>query len=184
MAVVKSGALVEGVHRDATHNFSKHPADQIRILAGHGVEGDAHAGGKVQHLSRVRADPSQPNLRQVHLIQAELFDEVAAKGFTVRPGDLGENITTRGIDLLALGRDTVLRIGDEVELRVTGLRNPCAQIEALAPGLLKHVAVRTPNGIVRKAGIMCVALTSGLVRPGDPIVIAPPAGEHIALERV
>ena len=177
-------SAVSAVHRDEQHNFSKQPADQIRIIAGLGVEGDAHAGETVQHLSRVRADPRQPNLRQVHLMHAELFDEVAARGFTVRPGDLGENITTSGIDLLALGRDTLLRIGDDAVLRVTGLRNSCAQIEAFAPGLLKEVAVKTPKGIVRKAGIMCVALTSGVVRPGDPVVVEPPQGPHIPLERV
>lgn len=184
MAVVTAGGIVEAVHRDAGHNFSKHAVDHIRILAGIGVEGDAHAGEQVQHLSRVRADPTQPNLRQVHLMHSELFDELAESGFTVRSGDLGENITTRGIDLLALGRDTVLRIGDEAVLRVTGLRNPCAQIEAFAPGLLKHVAVKTPQGLVRKAGIMCVAISTGEVRPGDVIVVEPPEGPHIPLERV
>jgi len=184
MAVVSAVGIVEAVHRDAGHNFSKHAVGHINILAGFGVEGDAHAGSQVQHLSRVRADPTQPNLRQVHLMQAELFDELAESGFTVRPGDLGENITTRGIDLLALGRGTILRIGEEAVLRVTGLRNPCAQIVAFAPGLLKHLAVKTPEGIIRKAGIMCVAIKTGGVAPGDAIAVEPPEGPHIPLERV
>lgn len=182
--MVTLGGRVEAVHRDPGHNFSKRSHKEIRIVAGLGVDGDAHAGKLVQHLSRVRADPTQPNLRQVHLMHAELFEELAAQGFTVCSGDLGENITTSGVDLLALGRDTILRIGDDAVLRVTGLRNPCAQIEALAPGLLKHVAVRTPNGIVRKAGIMCVALAGGTVKPGDPIVVEPPSAPHLPLKRV
>lgn len=117
-------------------------------------------------------------------MHVELFAELESKGFFVKPGDLGENIATSGIDLLALGRGTILRIGAEVELEVTGLRNPCSQIEAFAPGLLKEVAVKTSNGIERKAGIMCVALRSGTVRPGDAIQVIPRAGPHLALERV
>ena len=175
---------VSAVHLDGAHRFSKQTANRIRIIAGLGVEGDAHAGDRVQHLSRVRADPTQPNLRQVHLMHCELFKELAGKGFTVRPGELGENISTSGIDLLGLGRDTILRIGQSAVLRVTGLRNPCGQIEAFAPGLLKQVAVKTDQGLVRKAGIMCVAIESGEVTPGDAIVVEPPEGEHIALERV
>jgi MOSC domain-containing protein YiiM len=184
LAVVTDSGAVVSVHRDTQHRFSKQPSDDIRIIAGIGVEGDAHAGDRVQHLSRVRADPSQPNLRQVHLMHAELFEEVAKKGFTVRPGDLGENITTSGIDLLSLGRDTILHVGEGAVLRVTGLRNPCAQIDAFAPGLLKEVALKTPQGVVRKAGIMCVALASGEIRPGDTIRVEPPKGPHIPLERV
>ncbi|MDJ0641731.1 MAG: MOSC domain-containing protein [Erythrobacter sp.] len=176
--------FVLSVHRDHEHRFSKRPARRLRIIQGIGVEGDAHAGEKVQHLSRVRADPNQPNLRQVHLMHAELFDELAASGFVVKPGNLGENITTSGIDLLGLGRDTLLRIGPDVVLKVTGLRNPCRQIEAFAPGLLKEVAIKTEHGIVRKAGIMTIAVAGGHVAPGDAIAIEPPKGPHIPLERV
>ena len=172
------------VCRDGEHRFSKSPTDRIEIIAGLGVRGDAHAGEKVQHLSRVRADPDQPNLRQVHLIHAELFDELTDKGFSLRAGDLGENITTRGIDLLSLGRETVLRVGPEVVLKVTGLRNPCAQIEAFATGLLKEVAIKTDAGIVRKAGIMTIAVEGGRVVPGDIIEIETHDGPHIPLERV
>lgn len=114
----------------------------------------------------------------------ELFEELAAKGFAVHPGNLGENITTSGIDLLGLGRDTLLQIGSEVVLKVTGLRNPCAQIEAFAPGLLHELAVKTDRGVVRKAGIMCVAVAGGEVRPGDAIQIEQPDGPHVPLERV
>lgn len=177
-------ASVIAVCRSSAHRFSKQPCDEIRIVAGLGVEGDAHAGELVRHLSRVRANPDQPNLRQVHLIQSELFEELADKGFEVHPGDLGENITTRGIHLLGLSRDTLLRIGKDVVLRVTGLRNPCAQIEAFAPGLLKEVALRTPQGIIRKTGIMAVVEHGGAVRPGDTIKAGPPSGRHIPLDRV
>lgn len=166
------------------HQFSKRSADKIEIRAGYGVEGDAHAGERVQHLSRVRVDPDQPNLRQVHLIQGELFEELLDKGFAIDPCDLGENITTRGIDLLSLGRDTLLRIGDDAVLSVTGLRNPCHQIDTFAAGLLKEVAVKTEGRVVRKAGIMTVALKSGVVRPGDIIRVESPDGPFIPLDRV
>ena len=175
---------VVAVHRNSSHSFSKESVEAIQVIEGVGVKGDAHSGRTVQHLSRVKIDPTQPNLRQVHLIHSELFEEVAQAGFDVRPGALGENITTAGIDLLALGRDTLLHIGPQVVLRVTGLRNPCAQIDTFAPGLLKQVAVKTDTGIVRKAGIMTVALTGGKIRAGDIILTEPPSGPLIPLERV
>ncbi|UIP06109.1 MOSC domain-containing protein [Erythrobacter sp. SDW2] len=175
---------IVAVCRSGKHRFSKQPCSDIHVIAGLGVEGDAHAGAHVQHLSRVRADPTQPNLRQVHLIHQELFAELATKGFDLRPGDLGENITTLGIDLLGLSRDSMLHLGGEVVLRVTGLRNPCAQIDAFAPGLLREVAFKTSQGIIRKAGIMAIVERGGLLKPGDLITVEQPAGPHIALERV
>lgn len=184
MAVVRPVRKVVSVQCDSEHRFSKTPSDNIRIIEGIGVEGDAHSGDLVQHLSRVRADPNQLNLRQVHLMHSELFDELAEKGFTVRPGDLGENITTIGLDLLALGRGTLLHIDESAVLEVTGLRNPCTQIEDFSAGLLKEVALKTPQGIVRKAGIMCIALKSGEVQAGNPIRVEAPQGPHIPLERV
>ena len=173
------------VARDGTHRFSKQIVETIEIVAGLGVAGDAHAGATVRHRSRVKVDPAQPNLRQVHLIHAELFDEVAQQGFAVGPGDLGENITTQGTDLLALPRDTVLEIGDTVMLRVTGLRNPCAQIDAFQPGLLGAVLEKAPDGrIVRKSGIMTIAVAGGIVSASDAIrVVLPPPPFH-PLERV
>jgi len=176
---------VIAVARDPGHNFSKRSASEIEIIACFGVAGDAHGGAKVKHRSRVRADPSQPNLRQVHLIHSELFDEVAALGFRVGAGDLGENITTEGIDLLGLPRGTVLMIGEAVRLQVTGLRNPCAQIDAFQPGLLKAVLEQRPDGaVVRKSGIMAIVLTGGWVRPGDAIAAEWPAPPFQPLERV
>ena len=177
-------AHVIAVCRSSDHSFSKSRSDEILLEEGIGIAGDAHAGRTVQHLSRIRIDPSQPNLRQVHLIHSELFDELAEDGFSLSPGDLGENITTRGLDLLGLGRDTILAIGEKARVRVTGLRNPCAQIEAYAPGLLAKVARRTPDGIVRKAGIMGVVERSGPVRSGDAISVFDSPLAHIPLERV
>lgn len=178
-------ARVIAVARRGTHRFSKEVVEAITILGGLGVEGDAHAGTLVKHRSRVRADPTQPNLRQVHLLHAELFDEVAGKGFAVRPGDLGENITTRGIDLLALPRGTVLAVGDSVQLEVTGLRNPCSQIEKFQPGLLAAVLEKRHDGtLVRKSGVMSIVLAGGEVRAGDPIRIRLPAPPFQPLERV
>ncbi len=167
-----------------THRFSKTPTLFIDIIAGQGVANDAHAGTLVKHRSRVAADPTQPNLRQVHLIHAELFDEIRPKGFDIQPGDLGENITTRGIDLLALPRGALLRIG-EATLEVTGLRNPCAQIEKFRPGLLAAVLGRAPDGTpILKAGIMTIARTGGVIRPGAPIEITLPLPPHHKLQRV
>lgn len=178
------GGNVVAVSRDGRHRFSKPKASEIRVLAGFGVRGDAYAGEKVQHVSRIRLNPQPPNLRQVHLIHSELFGELARKGFTICPGDLGENITTSGIELLDLGRDTLLRIGPDVVLSVTGLRNPSGQINNFRPGLLKYLAFSTRERIIRKAGIMTVALKGGTIRPGDKIAIEPPDGLHIPLDRV
>lgn len=178
------GPVVTAVSSSPTHTFGKVNRARIRLLAGLGVEGDAHMGRTVKHRSRVAADPSQPNLRQVHLIHEELFDEVAEAGFVVKPGQMGENITTRGVDLLALGRGTVLELG-RARVEITGLRNPCAQIDGFSPGLLKRMVYRDERGeLVRRAGVMGVVLTGGEVEPGTPVGVCLPAGEHIRLERV
>jgi MOSC domain-containing protein YiiM len=176
---------VVSVSRDAEHRFSKLPCESITLVAGLGVEGDAHLGTTVQHRSRIAVDPTQPNLRQVHLIQSELFDDVSADGHSLRAGDLGENITTAGINLLGLPRGTVLRFGADAAIEVTGLRNPCAQINTFEPGLLKSVIGRTASGeVVRKAGIMAIVLQSGVVNPGDAVVVELPPLPHAALEKV
>lgn len=178
-------AHVVAVARDAGHHFSKALVPAIEIVAGLGVAGDAHSGETVKHRSRVRVDPTQPNLRQVHLIHAELFGEVGAKGFSVEPGDLGENITTRGIDLLGLPRGAVLRIGATVRLQVTGLRNPCSQIDSFQRGLLAAVLEKRSDGtLIRKSGIMTIALAGGTVRAGDAIAVDLPAPPFLPLERV
>ena len=170
---------VIAVSRDDEHRFSKPARESITLVAGRGVEGDAHFGATVQHLSRVRRDPTQPNLRQVHLIHAELFDEVTAE---VSPGELGENVTTAGIDLLELPRGTRLRLGLDAVVELTGLRNPCVQIDRFEPGLLKQVVGTDAEGrTVRKAGVMAVVIAGGMVRPGDPIGVEIPPGpfEHL-----
>lgn len=176
---------VVAVSRDGDHRFSKAPADVVTLLAGLGVAGDAHAGVTVQHRSRVAADPTQPNLRQVHLMHAELFDELRGQGFEVRPGQLGENLTTQGVDLLALPRGTMLHIGATAVVEVTGLRNPCAQIDTFMPGLLKAVVHRAADGsLVRKAGIMGIVTASGDVACDDLIRMELPEGPHEPLDRV
>jgi MOSC domain-containing protein YiiM len=178
-------AQVSAVARDGEHRFSKRSVAEVNVLAGLGVEGDAHQGVTVKHRSRVAADPTQPNLRQVHLIHSELFQELRAKGFEVGPSDLGENVTTTGLDLLSLPRNTLLAIGAEVVLVVTGLRNPCLQIERFQPGLLAAVLGRGPNGeVIRKAGIMTVVRAGGVIRPGDRIEVGLPPRPHLPLERV
>lgn len=176
---------VVAVARDDTHRFSKPLVDEIVLVAGWGVEGDAHAGTTVQHRSRVARDPSQPNLRQVHLMHAELFDEVAAEGFRVAAGEMGENVTTRGIDLLALPQGTRLHLGDEACVRVTGLRNPCQQINGFEPGLLRAVLGKDEDGtVVRKGGVMAVVESGGTVRPGDTIRVELPVGAPEPLQPV
>lgn len=176
---------IVAVARDEGHRFSKPLLPVIRLLAGLGVEGDAHCGETVKHRSRVAVDPTQPNLRQIHLIHEELFEELAGKGFSLRPGDMGENVTTRGIDLLALPTGARLRLGAQALVEITGLRNPCVQIEAFQPGLLKAVLGRDADGnLVRKAGIMGIVLKGGEIRPGDPIGVTLPALPHRTLERV
>jgi MOSC domain-containing protein YiiM len=178
-------ATVTWVGRDASHRFSKPGVLQIRLIAGEGVAGDAHRGVTVQHRSRVAADPTQPNLRQVHLIQGELFEELAARGFQVVSGDLGENITTRGIDLLALPTGARLAIGATAVVEITGLRNPCGQIEKFQTGLLAAVLDRAPDGaLIRKAGVMGIVVTGGDIAPGDTITVTLPAEPHRPLERV
>ncbi|MBW5486316.1 MOSC domain-containing protein [Streptomyces bambusae] len=176
---------VVAVSSNGEYSFTKPNRESITLLAGLGVEGDVHAGVTVKHRSRVAQDPTQPNLRQVHLIHCELFDEVARSGHTVAPGHLGENVTTQGIDLLSLPTGTLLHLGAEAVVEVTGLRNPCLQIDAFQDGLLKQVVGRDEAGrIVRKAGIMGVVHQGGTVRPGDPVTITLPALPHIPLDRV
>ena len=176
---------VVAVSRSATHTFSKAGGEAIRLLAGLGVEGDAHQGETVKHRSRVRQDPAQPNLRQVHLIQAELHDELRAAGFRVSAGQMGENVTTRGVDLLGLPAGTTLYLGEAASVGVTGLRNPCKQLDRFQQGLMGAVLDRDERGnLVRKAGIMAVVLTGGEVRPGDEIGVLLPSGPHRPLETV
>lgn len=154
---------------DPAHRFGKQTCATIRLVTGLGVEGDAHCGATVQHLSRLKQTPNAPNLRQVHLIHDELFDELAQAGFTVGPGELGENVTTRGIDLLALPRGVRLRLGNTALIELTGLRNPCRQIDDnIAPGAMAATLGRTADGsLIRKAGVMAIVLESGEVRAGD-----------------
>jgi MOSC domain-containing protein YiiM len=167
------------------HGFSKQATASVTLVEGRGVQGDAHFGETVQHRSRVARDPSQPNLRQVHLLQGELFDELAGEGHAVRPGDMGENITTRGIDLLALPTGTELRLGAEAVVRITGLRNPCAQIDRFQAGLMAAVLDRTREGaLVRKAGVMAVVLRGGAVLAKDGIGVELPTGPHTPLQPV
>ncbi|MFF4208701.1 MOSC domain-containing protein [Streptomyces sp. NPDC001796] len=176
---------VTAVSSNGEYSFTKPNRDSVTLLAGLGVEGDVHAGVTVKHRSRVAQDPTQPNLRQVHLMHEELFAEVGEEGFELGPGELGENITTRGIDLLGLPVGTLLRIGDSAVLEVTGLRNPCLQIDNFQDGLLKQVVGRDEAGnIVRRAGIMSIVREGGVVRPGDPIEAELPDGPHRPLERV
>ena len=184
MADAEASGIVVAVCLDADHRFSKPVRERIRLLTGLGVEGDTHLGVTVQHRSRVRKDPSQPNLRQVHLIHAELFDHLATVGHVVGPGDLGENITTTDIDLLGLPVGTRLTIGDAV-VTVTGLRNPCVQIDRFQAGLLAHVLPKREDGVVeRLTGVMGIVSRTGDVTAGDEIAVEMPPGRHRPLTRV
>jgi MOSC domain-containing protein YiiM len=183
--VKRPPGTVVAVSRSATHSMQKPNADAIRLLTGLGVDGDAHAGRTVQHLSRIRKDPTTPNLRQVHLMHAELHDELRAAGFRVAPGEMGENVTTRGVDLLGLPTGTRLRLGASAVVEVTGLRNPCAQLDGIQPGLMAATLERDAAGkLVRKAGVMAIVLADGTVRTGDGIEIELPPEPHQPLEPV
>ena len=178
-------AIVTAVSRSTSHTFSKPNEPMIRLVAGLGVEGDAHMGEKVKHRYHVLKNPDAPNLRQVHLMHEELFDELRAGGFVVQHGTIGENVTTRGIDLLALPKGAQLRLGAEAVIEVTGLRNPCRQIEAFQPGLLAAVLGRNAEGhLIRKAGVMAIVIKGGDVKAGDMIAVELPAGEQRPLLRV
>ena len=177
--------VVTSVHSSASHTLTKLPEKSIRLLTGLGVQGDAHLGATVKHRSRVARDPSQPNLRQVHLIHAELHDELRAAGFTLSAGQMGENVTTRGLDLLALPTGTRLLLGASAVVEVTGLRNPCAQLDRIQRGLMKAVLGRDEQGnLIRKAGIMGIVLSDGDVRPGDQIRAELPPEPHSPLDPV
>lgn len=177
--------IVVAVSRSAAHTFSKPTEPLIRLVKGLGVEGDAHMGETVKHRSRVAADPTAPNLRQVHLIHSELLDELNAAGFDVRPGDMGENVTTRGVDLLGLPRGARLHIGEVAIVEVTGLRNPCVQLDRFQSGLMRATLGRDSAGrLIRKAGVMGIVVADGDVRSGDAIRVALPPEPYLALDRV
>lgn len=176
---------VRAVSSNAEYSFTKPNRERITLLAGIGVEDDVHAGETVKHRSRVARDPNQPNLRQVHLIHEELFAEVAAEGFDVGPGQLGENVTTSGVDLLGLPVGALIRLGEDAVVQVTGLRNPCAQIDGFQDGLLQRMVGRDDDGnTVRKSGIMGIVREGGVVRPGDSVTVDLPTGPHRPLDRV
>jgi MOSC domain-containing protein YiiM len=176
---------VTSVSLSPRHGFSKQVNLAIRLLAGLGVDGDAHLGVTVKHRSRVARDPSQPNLRQVHLIHAELHAELRAAGFDILPGEMGENVTTSGVDLLGLPAGAVLRLGADAAVKVTGLRNPCAQLDRFRPGLMQAVLGRDSVGaLVRKAGVMGIVLAGGDVRAGDAVTVELPPLPHRRLEVV
>ena len=181
---VEDGRVI-AVALSATHRFSKTTAPSIQLLAGLGVEGDAHCGATVKHRSRVARDPTQPNLRQVHLIHAELIDDLQARGFTVSPGTMGENVTTEGLALLDLPTGARLRIGPHAVIEVTGLRNPCIQLDGYERGLTRAVLGKGPNGeLIRKAGVMGVVIQGGRVEPGQTIAVELPAAPYRPLEPV
>ncbi len=178
-------ASVVAVSRSPRHRFSKDVVEEVCLLAGLGVEGDAHAGATVQHLSRKRWRPDLPNLRQVHMLHAELLDSLRADGFDVSPGVIGENVTTRGVDLLALPTGARLHLGPDAVVEVTGLRNPCVQLDRYADGLMEATLRREDDGtLVRLAGVMSVVLEGGVVRVGDVVRVVLPAGDHVKLQPV
>jgi MOSC domain-containing protein YiiM len=184
MVAPMTGTVI-AVASSATHTMSKPTCDVIRLLVGLGVEGDAHLGTTVKHRSRVKRDPTQPNLRQVHLVHAELFDELRAGGFDLVPGQIGENVLTRGVDLLGLPTGTRLHLGADAVVEITGLRNPCYQLNGIQPGLMEATLARAPDGsLIRKAGVMTIVLAGGDVRPGDAIAVELPGLPHRRLEPV
>ena len=179
----RTGSVV-AVSRSAKHGFSKEVQTSITLLAGRGVEGDAHAGETVQHLYRVKLDPTAPNLAQVHFLHAELLDEMGPQGYALAPGAMGENVLTQGLDLLGMPTGALFRIGEAV-VEISGIRDPCKKIDALGKGLTKRLFDRAADGmLMRKAGIMGVVRQGGAIRPGDTIEVELPPGPHRRLEVV
>lgn len=177
-------AKIVSLSKSLNHSFSKDCIDSLKLIKDLGVEGDAHSGRTVKHRSRVAKDPTQPNLRQVHIIHQELLDTLNQNGFKVKPGNLGENITTQHLDVLSLPENTLLKIGQSI-IKVTGLRNPCAQLDNFQEGLLNAVLDRDDKGnLIRKAGIMAIVLQGGIINIGDTINIEYPLKPHIALKKV
>ena len=173
---------VLAVHASGIHTVSKNALPSITLVDGFGVKGDAHSGATVKHLSRVRRDATQPNLRQIHLIHSELLDELREKGFAVEPGMMGENITAAGIDLLSLPTGANLKLGDRAVVELTGLRNPCTQLDGLIPGLMNAVLDHAADGgPISKIGVMAVVVADGVVRPGDKISVELPSVAHVPL---
>lgn len=171
-----NGSVVSVSSKD-TPGVPKHRRDEVMLVAGHGVDGDYHAGAFVRHRSRAEKTPEAPNRRQVHLMHSELFDELASLGINVAPGQMGENITTRGLPILDLAPGALLHIGVSAVVEITGVRNPCAQLNGVDERLLQQVAIKCEDGsIIRKAGIMGVVLEGGVVRGGDPIRVELPSG--------
>jgi hypothetical protein len=182
---ISSNGIITAVSLSAAHTMAKPSQAEIFLVTGLGVQGDAHSGATVKHRSRVARDPNQPNLRQVHLIHSELHDELRAKGFVVAPGQMGENITTRGIDLLGLPTGTRLHLGASAMVEITGLRNPCAQLDGIQPGLMQAVLDRDADGnLIRKAGVMGIVLRDGVIKPGDAIQVELPPAPHQPLAPV
>ena len=179
---------VAAVHRSDEHTFSKATCESIELVAGLGVNGDAHQGAKVKHRSRVAANPDQPNLRQIHLVMSELLDEVNSAGHNVVAGQLGESITTTGIDLISLPVGSMLRIGDTALVALTGLRNPCPQIKSVGDGLMKMMFIDdqdNPEGPkIGRTGVMGVVIAGGIVAADDGIKIRFPAGPLTRMEKV
>lgn len=180
-----NNGIVTALSKSASHTFNKYNCDSLTLLQGLGVKGDAHMGKTVKHRSRVANDPTQPNLRQVHLIQGELHQELNTKGYLITPGQMGENITTINIDLLKLPKGTLLEIGNNVTLEVTGLRNPCNQLDSIKKGLMKAVLDKDKNGnLIRKSGIMSVVIQGGDIYVGDTIKVKLPPKPHEKLKKV
>lgn len=178
-------ATVISVSRSSGHSFRKACEESINLIEGFGVEGDVHAGKKIKHTFLAKEDPDRKNIRQIHLIAAELFTELKGKGFNVDPGQLGENITTEGIDLLSLPTGTLLHIGNGAVIELTALRQPCIQIDEFQQGLLKEVVYKDSGGnIIRKVGVMGVILVSGAVSPNDEIIVETPDKPHHKLDYV
>jgi len=176
---------ITAVSRSFGHTMAKPNEDTIQLVVGLGVAGDAHQGETVKHRVRVRRNPLEPNLRQVHLIHAELHDELREAGFSVTAGQMGENVTTRGLDLLGLPAGARLCLGESAVVEVTGLRNPCHQLDGIHPGLMEATLDHDADGnLIRKAGIMGIVVEAGTVRPGDAIRVELPPEPHRPLAPV
>jgi MOSC domain-containing protein YiiM len=172
-SMVLRGTVVAVASKEK-HEFSKRTRHAITLVEDHGVEGDVHAGRVIQHRYLAKKMPVMPNNRQVHLIASELFTELGLSGFNVSPGELGENITTAGLDLTNLPLGTRLRLGSSAVVEITGLRTPCSLIDRFQKGLKRAMIMKHEQPRFR-CGVLGVAKATGKIAPGDPIIVELPS---------
>lgn len=168
------GGKVIAVCCNPEPGLPKPVVDTVHLIENWGVEGDYHAGPLVRHRYLAKKDPTKPNMRQVLLMDAVVFADLAQNDIHIGPGMMGENITIEGLAVMQLAVGTRLAIGSAV-VEVTERRSPCYQLNGIDPRLLKAVVTKQDGQAIFKAGIMTRILQGGWVRAGDLVKVLSPA---------